>query len=498
MVLSVVSGLMCMTATTTPRGEAVPEPQPTVPTTPSEAPVPGPTVPGAFPAGPVAPHPDGGRRRVFLHLLANTLVASVVNFTVWFAVTFWVYLETRSVFATGVISGIYLVFTTASGIWFGGLVDRHPKRAVMLGSSVVSLLCYSAALAVYLLTEPASFADPASPALWALVLLLMSGVIVGNLRAIALSTVVTMLVPAADRDRANGLVGTTNGASFLVTSVISGLLVGLSGMFHALLVAVVVTAAVIAHLVVIRIPGDRAAAAGDGAEAHRLDLRGTIAVVAAIPGLFGLIAFSTINNFLGGVFMALLDAYGLSLVSVEMWGLLFGVLSSGFIVGGLIVSRRGLGANPLRTLLMVNVVMWAVSSVFTLRSWILLLAVGMFVWLCLVPFAEAAEQTVLQKVVPFERQGRVFGFAQSVEMAASPLTAFLISPVAQFVAIPFMTTGAGVELIGGWFGTGPERGLALVFTITGLLGLILTLVAFRTPAYRRLSRRYQQETPVIA
>ena len=131
---------------------------------------------------------------MYLHLLGNTLVASVVNFTVWFAVTFWVYLETRSVFATGVISGIYLVFTTASGVWFGGLVDRHPKRAVMLGSSVVSLLCYAAALAVYLLTEPASFTDPASPALWALVLLLMGGVIVGNLRAIALSTVVTLLI----------------------------------------------------------------------------------------------------------------------------------------------------------------------------------------------------------------------------------------------------------------------------------------------------------------
>jgi DHA3 family multidrug efflux protein-like MFS transporter len=80
-------------------------------------------------------------------------------------------------------------------------------------------------------------------------------------------------------------------------------------------------------------------------------------------------------------------------------------------------------------------------------------------------------------------------------MAASPLTAFLISPVAQFVAIPFMTTGAGVELIGGWFGTGPERGLALVFTVTGLLGLLITLVAFRASAYLRLSRRYA-EAPV--
>ena len=134
--------------------------------------MPGPTLPEQAPAGcrtgGRTPAPDGGRRRVFLHLLGNTLVASVVNFTVWFAVTFWVYLETRSVFATGVISGIYLVFTTASGVWFGGLVDRHPNARSCWASSIVSLLCYSAALVVYLLTEPASFTDPASPALWAL------------------------------------------------------------------------------------------------------------------------------------------------------------------------------------------------------------------------------------------------------------------------------------------------------------------------------------------
>jgi DHA3 family multidrug efflux protein-like MFS transporter len=436
------------------------------------------------------PEADAARRRVFHHALVNTLVAGVVNFTVWFAVTFWIYLQTRSVFATGVISGIYLVFTAASGIWFGSLVDRHPKRAVMLGSSAVSLVLYAAGLAVYLLADPAAFTDPASPVLWALVLLLMGGVIVGNLRAITLSTLVTLLVPADGRDRANGQVGAVNGVSFLVTSMISGLLVGLSGMFHALLVAVVATAAVLAHLAAVQILEERPAPVAGGTATQRIDLRGTVVIVAAIPGLFGLIAFSTINNFLGGVFMALLDAYGLSLVSVQAWGLLFGVVSTGFVVGGLAIARWGLGANPVRTLLLVNVALWAISSVFTLRSSIALLAVGMFAYLCLMPYAEAAEQTVLQKVVPFERQGRVFGFAQSVEMAASPLTAFLISPVAQFVAIPFMTTGAGVQLIGGWFGTGPDRGLALVFTATGLIGLAVTLVALRTRYYRVLSLRY--------
>ena len=33
--------------------------------------------------------------RAFVHLLVNTLLVSVINFTVWFAVTFWVFLETQ-------------------------------------------------------------------------------------------------------------------------------------------------------------------------------------------------------------------------------------------------------------------------------------------------------------------------------------------------------------------------------------------------------------------
>ncbi|MFL6046345.1 MAG: hypothetical protein ACJ72M_14670 [Propionibacteriaceae bacterium] len=122
--------------------------------------------------------------------------------------------------------------------------------------------------------------------------------------------------------------------------------------------------------------------------------------------------------------MALMDAYGLSMMSVQAWGLLWGALSAGFIVGGLAVARTGLSDNPVRLLLLVNVVLWSVTCVFPLRSSVALLSAGMAIYMVLIPYAEASEQTILQKVLPYERQGRVFGFAQSVEQAASPLTAF--------------------------------------------------------------------------
>ncbi|MDR6831776.1 MULTISPECIES: MFS transporter [unclassified Sphingopyxis] len=424
----------------------------------------------------------------FHHLLINNLVANITNFTVWFAITFWIFLETLSVFATGMIAGIYLVLTGALGIWFGSLVDHHRKRSMMLVSSLVSLAIYAAALGAYALDPSIAAARVSSVSLWLFVLLTMLGVIVGNIRMIALPTLVTLLVPEDRRDKANGLVGMVSGIGFLTTSAISGFLIACGGMVATLAFAITFSLIAALHLLLVSVDEPREASEHD--KPRRIDLIGTFRIVTAIPGLFALILFAAFNNLLGGVFMALMDAYGLSLMKVEQWGLLWAFVSCAFILSGALIARTGLGANPVRTLLLVNLIVWAVAALFTVQSSILLLTVGCFIWLFLGPYAEAAEQTTLQKVVPFERQGRVFGFAQSVEQAASPLTAFLIAPLTQFIFVPLMTSGAGADLIGDWYGRGAERGIAIVFTITGILGVIATLAAFRSQSYRRISAAY--------
>jgi DHA3 family multidrug efflux protein-like MFS transporter len=432
--------------------------------------------------------------RPFHHLLINNLIANITNFTVWFAITFWIFLETRSVFATGMIAGIYLVLTGALGIWFGSLVDHHRKRSMMLVSSLVSLAIYAAALGAYALDPGIRVATTTSVTLWLFVLLTMLGVIVGNIRMIALPTLVTLLVPADRRDKANGLVGMVSGIGFLTTSAISGFLVAWGGMVATLAFAIAFSLIAALHLLFVDVDEPRETDTHDAP--RQIDLAGTFRVVRGIPGLFALILFAAFNNLLGGVFMALMDAYGLSLMKVEQWGLLWAFVSCAFILSGALIARTGLGTNPVRTLLLVNLIVWAVAALFTVQSSILLLTIGCFIWLFLGPYAEAAEQTTLQKVVPFERQGRVFGFAQSVEQAASPLTAFLIAPLTQFIFVPLMTGGAGADLIGDWYGRGAERGIAIVFSITGLLGVLATIAAFRSQSYRQISAAYATDTPL--
>ena len=195
--------------------------------------------------------PDG---RTFLHLLGNTAVAGLTTSYLWFALTFWAYLETRSVLATGVIGGAYMLLVSMSSIVFGSIVDHHRKLAVMRFSTTVTLTLFATAALVHANTPPAILTDLRQPWFWVFGLLVLVGSVVEHMRNIALSTCVTILVPADRRDKANGLVGTAQGIAFMTTSVLSGLSVGFLGMGWTLALALVVVAAGLVHLAVLRMP----------------------------------------------------------------------------------------------------------------------------------------------------------------------------------------------------------------------------------------------------
>ncbi len=190
-------------------------------------------------------------------LLANNLVQNVVNFPrSGSRFIFWAFLETRSVFVTGSME-FQCVFTSCSprdlqsGV--GSLVDHHRKKRIMLASSAGSFVLYAIALVIYALVPEQAFAQSASTPLWVFITLVMLGVICGNIRMIALPTLVTLLIEEDRRDKANGLVGMVGGIGFLMTSGISGFLVAWDGIRGPLMLAIGFTAFAFLHLLTVRI-----------------------------------------------------------------------------------------------------------------------------------------------------------------------------------------------------------------------------------------------------
>jgi DHA3 family multidrug efflux protein-like MFS transporter len=426
----------------------------------------------------------------FAQVLVNTLIANVTTSFLWFALTFWAYLETQSVLATSIVGGAYMLLVALTGLFFGTLVDQYRKKTVMVASSIITLATYIIAAIIYLTFAESGIANLTSPVFWLFASIILVGSVVENMRNIALSTTVTILVPKERHANANGLVGSVQGIGFLVTSVFSGLAIGFLGMGWTLAIALFFTFIAAMHLIfIVKIPEDAIVHDPELAK-KKVDIKGSLAAIRVVPGLIGLILFSTFNNFIGGVYMALMDPYGLTLFPVEVWGIVLGVTSTGFIIGGILIAKFGLGKKPLKTLLLANILMATLGMLFTIREFWILYAVGILLYMCLIPVIEATEQTIIQRVVPLKRQGRVFGFAQSIEAAAAPITAFLIGPLAEFIIIPYMDSTKGQAELGWLLGAGDARGIALVFLVAGLIMLIVATLAFYSKSYRVLSKFY--------
>ena len=157
------------------------------------------------------------RSRTFAGILVNTALANITTSYLWFALTFWLYLETRNVIATGVVGGAYMLLIALSSISFGTFVDRYRKLAVMRFAAGFTLVMFVLSGVMFLLTPAASLLDLGQPWFWVFTLIILIGAVVENLRNIALSTTVTILIEPERRANANGLVGMVQGLMFIVT-----------------------------------------------------------------------------------------------------------------------------------------------------------------------------------------------------------------------------------------------------------------------------------------
>lgn len=450
------------------------------------------------PDGPAQPAEDSAidqsarpavqRRRTFHSILANTAIASLTTSYLWFAITFWIYDETRNVIATGVIGGVYMLLLSVTSVSFGTLVDRFRKLLLMRFAAFFTLACFALAGVLFFVVGEEAMTDLGLPWFWLFSAISLIGAVVENLRSIALATTVTILIDPEERANANGLVGMVQGLSFMVTSVFSGLSVGWLGMGPTTVIAIVLVGLTLLHLLTLTMPEEVEPAASDAEGGF--DLRGAWGAVIAISGLFSLILFSTYNNFIGGTFMALMDPYGIELFTVQWWGVWFAIASTGFLVGGALIARFGLGKNPMRTLLVGVIVMGLIGGLFTIREWGWLYLAGIWLYMAVTPAVEAAEQTLIQRVVPLQKQGRVFGFAMMFEASAAPVTAFVVAPIAEGWIIPWARGDEGRSMLRPLLGDGDHRGIALIFVVTSLLLILSAVIAFLSPVYRRLSETY--------
>ncbi len=103
--------------------------------------------------------------RTFAQVLVNTALANVTTSYLWFGLTFWVYIETRSVLATGIVGGT--LHAVRRPLRHGVRHDRGPPpqdTSAMVFASSVTLAAFLIAGGIYLLIPESGLRPSRQPA----------------------------------------------------------------------------------------------------------------------------------------------------------------------------------------------------------------------------------------------------------------------------------------------------------------------------------------------
>jgi hypothetical protein len=129
-------------------------------------------------------------------------------------------------------------------------------------------------------------------------------------------------------------------------------------------------------------------------------------------------------------------------------------------------------------------VMVGMSMMITgLRPWGATVAAGLFLFNFWAPVMNGCSQAVWQVKVPPELQGRVFAIRRMIATCTAPVCYLVAGPLADGVFAPLMAPGGALAgplgpLLGG---TGPGRGIGLVFVVMGGMCVLVAIAGLLSP-----------------
>ena len=416
--------------------------------------------------------------RIFLLLLGGQLVSLVGSALTQFALGVWVYTETGSPtqFVLTVLCAALPRILLAP--LAGALVDRWDRRLVLIGSDLGAALV-TMALALLALGDQL--------AIWhAYAAVTLGGVAACFQRPAAVASV-SLLLDEEQFARASGFAALVPSLASIVAPVVAGVLYLHVGLLAVLLVDLASFLVAVAVLGGVRFPKLPTTAETTTEESLlRMAISGW-AWLRAQPGLLELLLVSAAANFLGITTEVLLTPYVLSFSGADLLGWLVSVGGIGLLCGSLMLTVWGGPRRLLHGVFGFEVLVCLTTLAIGLTTSPLLLTLSVWLYFVALSLGDGCATALWQRRVPHALQGRVFALREAISVAALPLGLLLVTPLAEFVLEPRLQVGgAWANTLGAIIGTGPGRGMALVFVVAGLLNLLVLAVGWGMPPIRQL------------
>jgi DHA3 family macrolide efflux protein-like MFS transporter len=418
--------------------------------------------------------------RVFSVIWFSQLVSIVGSGLTSFALGVWVYQQTHSATQFALIT----LFLVLPGVLLsplaGALADRHSRKLLIilgdfgsaLGTLAIALLVYAGKLEVWHIYLATAFSSVCGAFQWP-----------------AFAASIPLLVPEQKLGRANGMVQVAEAAGLVISPLLAGVLVVTIGLWGVILIDFATF--LFAVIAVALMPIPRVVRASGAPEAPKSSLSRDIAeswsYLRTRSGLLTLFALFASFNFIVGMAGILVQPLILSFASPAVLGTLVSIGGSGLLIGGLVMGVWGGPKHRVRGILLFMLIGGILLCLHGLAPSPLLIGFVAPTFLFTWPILNGSSYSILQTKVAAEMQGRVFALSHMITQSSRPVAALIAGPLADGVFEPLlMPNGALAGNIGRTIGTGPGRGIALLFIVLGLLEILTAVWGYLHPQLRRL------------
>ncbi len=298
----------------------------------------------------------------------------------------------------------------------------------------------------------------------------------------------TLLIPKQHYGRAAGLLPLARSIAQTLAPVAGGFLMIAFGLSAVLLIDVLTFAFSIGTLSLIRIPMPPKTSEGDAGQ-------GSIwseaaygwRYIIARPGLMSLLLFFAAHNLFLGIVNVLPIPLVSSFTSVDMMGTILAAGGTGMLLGSLVMSAWGgpkinmygiYGCSLLRGICVIAA---------GLRPSPVLFVIAYGVYFFGLPLMNGCSQAIWQRKVAPDVQGRVFSIRKMIAFSSMPASYLIAGVLAEHVFEPLLQPGGLlVDNVGHIIGSGPGRGIGLLFVVSGALVVAKTVFTIFLPRLRRV------------
>lgn len=367
------------------------------------------------------------RHRNYRLFFWGQLVSLIGTWMQQTAMSWFVYQITNSKLLLGAVAAVGSAPMMLFSIWGGSLADRYPKRSILVATQTAQMIC------AFLLAAGAwaGFATP----LFIIVIAALNGVAMGFDMPARQAFTVEM---TSREDLLNAISlnsSIVNGARVVGPSA-AGLLIGAVGVATCFFLNGVTFVAVIAGLLMMRLPPFKPTAHTVSAGEHAWN--GIVYSMKHQRVRTILLLFLAVGVF-GWSYAVLMPAFARDVLGrgANGYGVLMSASGTGALIGALVVATYGHLFTPRRLALsgvwLFSIALFAFSlsrNFYLALAFLLVAGFGMLLFF-------STSNTVLQTIVPDEMRGRVMGVWSLVFGAMIPLGSLEAGAVAHWLGTSF-------------------------------------------------------------